>query len=120
MKTCSKRSRTEDVKEKQDNKNITEEELVRRCIANERQYQELLYRKYADQMYSVCLSYNNNEDEDACVNEDDYDYDYDSVCDNEDEDEEIGNIVKNNNIGLNMMSAINVTINSKTLIITIY
>ena len=53
------------VKGKQDNKNISEEELVRRCIANERQYQELLYRKYADQMYNVCLSYNKNEDE-AC------------------------------------------------------
>jgi RNA polymerase sigma factor (sigma-70 family) len=53
------------VKETHHNKNISEEELVRRCIANERQYQELLYRKYADQMYSVCLSYNKNEDE-AC------------------------------------------------------
>ena len=52
------------MKDKQGN-NITEEELVRRCIANERQYQEILYRKYADQMYSVCLSYNKNEDE-AC------------------------------------------------------
>lgn len=45
--------------------NISEEELVRRCIANERQYQELLYRNYADSMYSVSLSYTNNEDE-AC------------------------------------------------------
>ena len=44
---------------------ITEQELVRKCIANERQYQELLYRKYSDQMYSVCLSYNKNQDE-AC------------------------------------------------------
>ncbi len=52
------------MKDKQGN-HITEEELVRRCIANERQYQEMLYRKYADQMYSVCLSYNKNEDE-AC------------------------------------------------------
>ena len=44
---------------------MTEEELVRRCIANERQYQEMLYRKYADTMYTVCLSYTDNEDE-AC------------------------------------------------------
>ena len=44
---------------------LSENELVRRCIANERQYQERLYRMFADQMYSVCLSYNRNEDE-AC------------------------------------------------------
>lgn len=42
--------------------NISESELVRRCIANERAYQELLYRRYADQMYAVCLSYNRDED----------------------------------------------------------
>lgn len=53
------------MKDKLDINNISEEDLVRRCIANERQYQEVLYRKYADQMYSVCLSYNDNEDE-AC------------------------------------------------------
>lgn len=53
------------MKDNLDHKNISEEELVQRCIANERQYQEMLYRKYADQMYSVCLSYNNDEDE-AC------------------------------------------------------
>ena len=53
------------MKENLNNINISEEELVRRCIANERQYQEILYRKYADQMFSVCLSYNKNEDE-AC------------------------------------------------------
>lgn len=46
-------------------KNITEEDLVQKCIANERQYQELLYQKYADQMYTVCLSYCKDKDE-AC------------------------------------------------------
>ena len=46
-------------------KNITEEELVQKCIANERQYQELLYQKYADQMYTVCISYCKDQDE-AC------------------------------------------------------
>lgn len=54
-----------DVKNNLNIKNISEQELVQRCIANERQYQELLYRKYADQMYSVCLAYNSDEDE-AC------------------------------------------------------
>jgi RNA polymerase sigma-70 factor (ECF subfamily) len=46
-------------------KHITEEELVQKCIANERQYQELLYQKYADQMYTVCISYCKDQDE-AC------------------------------------------------------
>jgi RNA polymerase sigma factor (sigma-70 family) len=53
------------LKDNTDINQITEEELVLKCIANERQYQELLYRKYSDQMYSVCLSYNKNQDE-AC------------------------------------------------------
>ena len=46
-------------------KNISEQELVTNCIAGHRQSQELLYRKYADQMYTVCLSYCKDEDE-AC------------------------------------------------------
>jgi len=50
------------VKDNLDINNISEKQLVERCIANERQYQEILYRKYADQMYSVCLSYNKDED----------------------------------------------------------
>ena len=44
---------------------ITEKELVEKCIADERQYQEMLYRKYADKMFTVCLTYTDNED-DAC------------------------------------------------------
>ena len=46
-------------------KNISEQELVENCRAGKRKYQELLYRKYADQMYTVCLSYCKDEDE-AC------------------------------------------------------
>ena len=44
---------------------ISEKELVERCIADERQYQEILYRQYADKMFTVCLTYSDNED-DAC------------------------------------------------------
>ena len=39
--------------------------LVNKCIANERQYQELLYHKYADDMFAVCMTYCTNKD-DAC------------------------------------------------------
>ena len=46
-------------------KNISEQELVENCRAGKRKYQELLYRKYADQMYTVCLIYCKDEDE-AC------------------------------------------------------
>ncbi len=46
-------------------KNISEKELVRQCIAGHRQYQKLLYQKYADLMYTVCLSYCKDEDQ-AC------------------------------------------------------
>ena len=45
--------------------NITEKDLVEGCIADERQYQETLYRKYADKMFTVCLTYCDDED-DAC------------------------------------------------------
>ncbi|WMX14601.1 MULTISPECIES: RNA polymerase sigma factor [unclassified Aureispira] len=42
-------------------KELSERELVERCAADERQYQELLYRKYAGDMYKVCLMYANNK-----------------------------------------------------------
>ncbi|MFD2515919.1 RNA polymerase sigma factor [Pontibacter locisalis] len=42
-----------------------EKELIQKCIAQERQAQEMLYRKYADKMYNVCLAYAKDEDE-AC------------------------------------------------------
>lgn len=44
---------------------ISEKELIERCITKERQYQERLYRKYADKMFRVCLTYTKDEDE-AC------------------------------------------------------
>ena len=44
---------------------MSEEELIKRCIENERQAQELLYRQHADKMYNVCLTYARDEDE-AC------------------------------------------------------
>lgn len=44
---------------------MSDKELIERCIANERQYQEVLYRKYADKMFNVCLTYTKDEDE-AC------------------------------------------------------
>ena len=44
---------------------MSDKELIERCIARERQYQEVLYRKYADKMFNVCLTYTKDEDE-AC------------------------------------------------------
>lgn len=44
---------------------MTDKELIERCVAKERQYQEMLYRKYADKMFNVCLTYTKDEDE-AC------------------------------------------------------
>ncbi|MCP4442121.1 MAG: RNA polymerase sigma factor [Aureispira sp.] len=41
---------------------MSEEELIQHCIAEKRQYQELLYHRYADDMYSVCLTYAVDED----------------------------------------------------------
>lgn len=44
---------------------MSEKELIKRCVANERQAQERLYRQHADKMYNVCLTYAKDEDE-AC------------------------------------------------------
>lgn len=44
---------------------ISEKELVERCLADDRSYQEILYRKYADKMYNVALTYADDND-DAC------------------------------------------------------
>lgn len=35
----------------------SEEEILNGCKKNKRQYQEILYRKYAKKMYGICLSY---------------------------------------------------------------
>ncbi len=44
---------------------ISEAELIARCLAGERKCQEILYRRFADKMYNVSLTYTNDEDE-AC------------------------------------------------------
>ena len=40
---------------------ISEKALVEGCIADNRQYQEQLYRQYATDMYKVCLMYAENK-----------------------------------------------------------
>ena len=40
----------------------SEEELLKGCRKNKRQYQEMLYRKYAKKMYGICLSYAGDRD----------------------------------------------------------
>lgn len=41
---------------------LAETELVKRCIAGNRVYQEMLYHKYASKMFGVCLGYINDRD----------------------------------------------------------
>jgi RNA polymerase sigma factor (sigma-70 family) len=43
----------------------TEEEILAGCLAENRHFQEILYRKYADKMYNVSLTYAEDDDE-AC------------------------------------------------------
>lgn len=38
-------------------KDYTEEKLIEGCKRNKRKFQEEVYRRYASQMYAVCLSY---------------------------------------------------------------
>ena len=40
-------------------------DLIQSCIKEDRRSQETLYKLYADKMYSVCLTYSDDEDE-AC------------------------------------------------------
>ncbi len=44
---------------------ISDQFLVEQCKKHERRYQEILYRRYADEMYSVALIYADS-DQDAC------------------------------------------------------
>lgn len=46
---------------------ITDEELVRRCLDDDRSHQEMLYRKFADKMYGVCLTYSKDQDDAADI-----------------------------------------------------
>jgi len=45
--------------------NLSEQDLVTHCIRHERRFQEILYRRYADEMFSVALIYSDS-DQDAC------------------------------------------------------
>lgn len=45
------------------NDEINDTELVNCCLSNNRKYQELLYKRYASKMYSICLSYAKNKDD---------------------------------------------------------
>ena len=49
----------------EENLQFSDQDLVFHCIRHERRYQEILYRRYADDMYSVALIYSDS-DEDAC------------------------------------------------------
>ncbi len=40
----------------------SKEEILRGCKKNKRQFQEILYRKYAKKMYGICLSYAGDRD----------------------------------------------------------
>lgn len=40
----------------------SDEDILNGCIKNDRLYQELLYRKYAKKMYSICLGYTGERD----------------------------------------------------------
>lgn len=49
---------------------ISDKELIEACLKNERAYQEALYRKFADQMYRVAITYSKDEDEAADILQD--------------------------------------------------
>ncbi len=40
----------------------SEKEILEGCRNNKRQYQEILYRKYATKMYGICMSYSGDRD----------------------------------------------------------
>lgn len=50
--------------------NISDEELVKGCLQDKRDFQESLYRKYADQMYSVVMMYAKDSDDAADILQD--------------------------------------------------
>jgi RNA polymerase sigma factor (sigma-70 family) len=47
---------------KKEIKELSEEILVKGCIENDRKMQELLYRKFSGEMYSICMAYENDRD----------------------------------------------------------
>lgn len=42
---------------------MSDDELIKGCIREDRQLQGLLYKKYANKMYSVCMRYSNTREE---------------------------------------------------------
>ncbi len=42
---------------------LSDDELIRGCLANNRRIQEMLYRRYAKPMYNICLMYERDRDE---------------------------------------------------------
>lgn len=48
-------------------KNISDEELIKGCLQDKRAFQEALYRRYADQMYSVVMMYAKDADDAADI-----------------------------------------------------
>lgn len=48
-------------------KMYSDSELIEGCLQNNRQYQELLYRKYADGMFTVACNYSRDDDEAADI-----------------------------------------------------
>lgn len=49
--------------EQKSNYTISESDLIKGCIAGDRQMQEELYRRFAPKMYAVCFRYANNADD---------------------------------------------------------
>jgi len=47
--------------------NIPEKVLIEKCVAFDRNYQEMFYRRYADKMFRVCLTYSDNHDDAADI-----------------------------------------------------
>jgi len=43
-------------------RDLTEESIIRGCLENDRKEQERLYRMFADEMYNVCLTYDQDRD----------------------------------------------------------
>lgn len=46
-------------------KTINEQDLIQRCLNNERSAHEYFYKLHSDKMFSVCMYYASNRDE-AC------------------------------------------------------
>lgn len=42
---------------------LSEEELVERCLEGGLHWPEVLYKRYADKMYNICLTYSDNDDD---------------------------------------------------------